>query len=42
MLEGKRILITGVMTNDSIAFASAEHAQRAGADVVLTLSLIHI
>ena len=36
MLEGKRILITGVMTNDSIAFASAEHAQRAGADVVLT------
>jgi enoyl ACP reductase len=36
MLDGKRILITGVMTNDSIAFASAEHAQRAGADVVLT------
>jgi enoyl-[acyl-carrier protein] reductase I len=36
MLEGKRILITGVMTNDSIAFASAEQAQRAGADVVLT------
>jgi meromycolic acid enoyl-[acyl-carrier protein] reductase len=36
MLDGKRLLITGVMTNDSIAFASAEHAQRAGADVVLT------
>jgi enoyl-[acyl-carrier protein] reductase I len=36
MLEGKRILITGVMTNDSIAFHSVEHAQRAGADVVLT------
>jgi enoyl-[acyl-carrier protein] reductase I len=36
MLDGKRILITGVMTNDSIAFASAERAQQAGAEVVLT------
>ena len=36
MLEGKRILVTGVMTNDSIAFHSATGAQRAGAEVVLT------
>ena len=36
MLEGKRILITGVMTNDSIAFAAAERAQREGAEIVLT------
>jgi enoyl-[acyl-carrier protein] reductase I len=36
MLDGKRILITGVMTNDSIAFASAAQAQHAGAEVVLT------
>ena len=36
MLEGKRILITGVMTRDSIAFATAERAQRAGAEIVLT------
>jgi meromycolic acid enoyl-[acyl-carrier-protein] reductase len=36
MLAGKRILVTGVMTNDSIAFHSAAGAQRAGAEVVLT------
>jgi enoyl-[acyl-carrier protein] reductase I len=36
MLVGKRILITGVMTKDSIAFAAAERAQRAGAEVLLT------
>jgi len=36
ILEGKRILVTGVMTRQSIAFAAAEQAQRAGADVVLT------
>ena len=35
-LAGKRIVVTGVMTHDSIAFAVAEEAQRAGADVVLT------
>jgi len=36
MLDGKRILITGVITRDSIAYHAAEQAQRAGAEVVLT------
>jgi enoyl-[acyl-carrier protein] reductase I len=36
ILAGKRILITGVMTRDSIAFHVAERAQRAGAEVILT------
>ena len=36
MLAGKRLLITGVMTRQSIAWAVAERAQRAGAEVVLT------
>jgi enoyl ACP reductase len=36
MLEGKRLLITGVITRDSIAFEVARQAQEAGAEVVLT------
>src|SRR5207244_4046306 len=36
MLEGKRLLITGVVTKDSIAFEVARQAQEAGAEVVLT------
>jgi enoyl-[acyl-carrier protein] reductase I len=36
ILEGKRLLITGVITKDSIAFAAAEQAQREGASVLLT------
>jgi len=36
MLDGKRLLITGVITRDSIAFHAAEQAQRHGAEVVLT------
>jgi meromycolic acid enoyl-[acyl-carrier-protein] reductase len=36
ILKGKRLLITGVITKDSIAFHAAEHAQREGASVVLT------
>ncbi len=36
LLEGKKLLITGVLTQDSIAFAVAERAQREGAEVVLT------
>jgi enoyl-[acyl-carrier protein] reductase I len=36
MLEGKRILITGALTADSIAFHAAELAQRQGAEVILT------
>ena len=35
-LSGKRILITGVVTRHSIAFAVAETAQRQGAEVLLT------
>jgi meromycolic acid enoyl-[acyl-carrier-protein] reductase len=36
MLDGKRLLITGVLTRKSIAFAVAHEAQLAGAEVVLT------
>jgi enoyl-[acyl-carrier protein] reductase I len=36
MLAGKRLLITGVLTRKSIAFAVAEEAQRAGAQILLT------
>ncbi len=36
MLDGKRILVTGVSTRDSIAYAAAEGAQHAGAEVILT------
>ena len=36
ILEGKRLLITGVITKDSIAFHAAEQAQKEGAEVVLT------
>jgi meromycolic acid enoyl-[acyl-carrier protein] reductase len=36
ILAGKRLLITGVITKDSIAFHVAEQAQREGATVLLT------
>lgn len=36
MLDGKRILITGVLTDDSIAWHTARVAQELGANVVLT------
>ena len=36
ILAGKRLLITGVLTKDSIAFHVAERAQREGATVLLT------
>ncbi|MEX2196173.1 MAG: enoyl-ACP reductase FabI [Thermoleophilaceae bacterium] len=36
LLEGKRLLVTGVLTESSIAYAVAEGAQREGAEVVLT------
>jgi len=36
ILQGKRLLITGVITKDSIAFHAAERAQREGASVLLT------
>src|ERR687890_2464575 len=36
LLEGKRLLITGVLTKGSIAYSVAERAQQEGAQVVLT------
>ena len=36
LLAGKKILITGVLTEASIAFSAARFAQEAGAEVVLT------
>lgn len=36
MLAGSRLLVTGVVTPDSIAFAVARRAQELGAEVVLT------
>jgi meromycolic acid enoyl-[acyl-carrier-protein] reductase len=36
ILGGKRLLITGVITRDSIAFHAAEQAQKEGASVLLT------
>ena len=36
ILAGKRLLITGVITRDSIAFHAAERAQQEGATVLLT------
>jgi meromycolic acid enoyl-[acyl-carrier protein] reductase len=36
MLAGKRLLLTGVLTRKSIAFAVAREAQLAGAEVLLT------
>jgi enoyl-[acyl-carrier protein] reductase I len=36
LLEGKRLLVTGVLTDDSIAYGVAELAQREGAEIVLT------
>jgi enoyl ACP reductase len=35
-LEGKRLLITGVLTRRSIAYAVAHEAQLAGAEIILT------
>ena len=36
LLEGRRILVTGVLTDDSLAYSTAELAQREGAEIVLT------
>jgi meromycolic acid enoyl-[acyl-carrier protein] reductase len=36
LLEGKKLLITGVLTRGSIAYAVAERAQQQGAEIVLT------
>ncbi|MCH9805162.1 SDR family oxidoreductase, partial [bacterium] len=36
ILDGKRILVTGVLTDASIAFGVAKTAQQEGAEVILT------
>ena len=36
LLDGKRLLVTGVLTRGSIAYSVAERAQQEGAEVVLT------
>ena len=36
LLEGKKLLITGVLNHSSIAFATAKVAQQQGAEIVLT------
>ena len=36
LLEGKHIVVTGVLTDASLAFGVADLAQREGAEVVLT------
>jgi len=36
LLDGKRILVTGVLTDASLAFATAALAQREGAEIVLS------
>jgi meromycolic acid enoyl-[acyl-carrier-protein] reductase len=36
LLEGKRLLVTGVLTKGSIAYSVAERAQQEGAEIVLT------
>jgi enoyl-[acyl-carrier protein] reductase I len=36
LLDGKRVLVTGVLNDASIAFSVARYAQEQGADVVLT------
>lgn len=36
LLNGKRLLVTGVLTEASIAYAVARHAQEQGAEIVLT------
>lgn len=36
ILEGKKLLITGVLTDDSLAFGAAKLAQQEGAEIVLS------
>jgi enoyl-[acyl-carrier protein] reductase I len=36
LLEGKKLLVTGVLTRESIAFAAARSVQEQGAEIVLT------
>src|SRR5687768_9825362 len=36
ILDGKKVLVTGVLNDSSIAFAIAKEAQEQGAEIVLT------
>ncbi|MCU1491766.1 MAG: short-chain dehydrogenase/reductase [Acidimicrobiaceae bacterium] len=36
ILDGKKVLVTGVLTDDSLAFGVARHAQEQGAEVLLS------
>ena len=36
ILSGKKVLITGVLTPDSLAFSAARHAENEGAEILLT------
>ena len=36
LLDGKRLMVTGVLTDDSLAFAVARLAQQEGAEIVLS------
>ena len=36
LLEGKRLLVTGILTDDSIAWHAARIAQEEGAEIVAT------
>jgi meromycolic acid enoyl-[acyl-carrier protein] reductase len=36
LLDGKKLLITGVLTPQSIAFSAAQAVQELGAEIVLT------
>ncbi len=36
LLEGKRLLVTGVLTRESIAYAAAQAVQEQGAEIILT------
>ena len=36
LLQGKKILVTGVLTPQSLAFGIAELAQKEGAEIILT------
>lgn len=36
ILSGKKVLITGVLTDDSLAFSAARHAEAEGAEILLT------
>jgi enoyl-[acyl-carrier protein] reductase I len=36
LLQGKRLLVTGVLTDDSLAYSVADLAQREGAEIVLS------